>query len=39
MSADESSMTGEPDAIKKNETKPWLISGTLVFKQNSDFIR
>lgn len=34
MSADESAMTGEPDAIKKNETKPWLISGTLVNEGN-----
>jgi len=30
LSLDESAMTGEPDALKKNEQKPFIISGTLV---------
>jgi len=30
LTLDESAMTGEPDALKKNEQKPFIISGTLV---------
>jgi len=39
MEVDESSLTGEPVAIKKDDTKmPWIIGGTKVVKGNCTFV-
>lgn len=38
LAVDESSMTGESDAVKKNQSKPFVISGTKVAEGRGKFI-